>query len=60
MLDKKSEQFEKKENALAKREEELAKMREDVAKLNEQRVQELERISGLNLRTSKRIFVKNC
>ena len=36
------------------------KQKEEVAKLNQQRVQELERISGLNLRTSKRIFVKNC
>lgn len=58
MLDKKSEQFEKKENALAKREEELAKMREDVAKLNEQRVQELERISGLTSEQAKEYLLK--
>ncbi|MBQ3546772.1 MAG: ribonuclease Y [Lachnospiraceae bacterium] len=57
-LDKKSEQIEKKESALSKREEELAKMREDVAKLNEQRVQELERISGLTSEQAKEFLLK--
>ena len=57
-LDKKSEQMEKKENAIAKREEEVSKMREDVAKLNEQRVQELERISGLTSEQAKDYLLK--
>ena len=57
-LDKKSEQMEKKENALMRREEEVAKMREDVAKLNEQRLQELERISGLTSEQAKEYLLK--
>ncbi|MDY2608614.1 MAG: Rnase Y domain-containing protein, partial [Lachnospiraceae bacterium] len=57
-LDKKAEQIERKEGSLAKREEELAKMREDVAKLNEQRVQELERISGLTSEQAKEYLLK--
>ena len=57
-LDKKAEQMEKKESSLSKREEELAKMREDVAKLNEQRVQELERISGLTSEQAKEFLLK--
>ena len=57
-LDKKAEQMERKEGSLAKREEELAKMREDVAKLNEQRVQELERISGLTSEQAKEYLLK--
>ena len=57
-LDKKSEQMEKKENALLKRGEEVAKMREDVAKLNEQRLQELERISGLTSEQAKEYLLK--
>ncbi len=50
--------MEKKENALMKREEEVAKMREDVAKLNEQRLQELERISGLTSEQAKEYLLK--
>ena len=57
-LDKKAEQMERKEGSLAKHEEELAKMREDVAKLNEQRVQELERISGLTSEQAKEYLLK--
>ena len=57
-LDKKAEQMERKEGSLVKREEELAKMREDVAKLNEQRVQELERISGLTSEQAKEYLLK--
>ena len=48
-VDKKSDAIEKKESVLAAREEEIAKQKEEIAKLNEQRVQELERISGLTL-----------
>lgn len=57
-LDKKADQMEKKENFLSKREEEVAKMREDVAKLNEQRIQELERISGLTSEQAKEFLLK--
>ena len=57
-LDKKSDQMEKKENAILRREEDLAKMREDVTKLNEQRLQELERISGLTSEQAKEYLLK--
>lgn len=57
-LDKKSDLIEKKEGSLAKKEEELAKMRDDIAKLNEQRVQELERISGLTSEQAKEYLLK--
>jgi ribonuclease Y len=57
-LDKKAEQMERRENSLNKREEEVAKIREDVAKLNEQRIQELERISGLTSEQAKEFLLK--
>ena len=57
-VDKKSETIEKKEASLASKEEELAKQREDIAKLNEQRVQELERISGLTSEQAKDYLLK--
>ena len=57
-LDKKSEQIEKKENSLVKKEEELAKMCSEIANLNEQRVQELERISGLTSEQAKEYLLK--
>ena len=46
-IDKKTDAIEKKEAYLAKREEEMRKQKEEISRLNEQRVQELERISGL-------------
>ena len=46
-IDKKAEAIEKREASLASKEESLNKMKDEVSKLNEQRVQELERISGL-------------
>ena len=46
-IDKKADALEKKEASLTAREKELSKQKAEVAKLNEQRVQELERISGL-------------
>ena len=52
-VDKKSDAIEKKESVLAAREEELAKQKAEIAKLNEQRVQELERISGLTSEQAK-------
>ena len=52
-IDKKAESIEKKEVSLTAREEELAKQRAIVARLNEERVQELERISGLTSEQAK-------
>ena len=52
-IDKKSDAIEKKEASLVAREEELAKQREEISKLNEQRLQELERISGLTSEQAK-------
>lgn len=46
-IDKRSEQIERKEQSLHAREESLSKKSKEVERLNEQRVQELERISGL-------------
>ncbi|MBO5342595.1 MAG: ribonuclease Y [Lachnospiraceae bacterium] len=57
-VDKKLEAIEKKETALAAREEELAKQKEIISKLNEQRVQELERISGLTSEQAKDYLLK--
>lgn len=57
-LDKKSELIEKKENVLATKEEELNKVKSEVEKLNEQRLQELERISGLTSEQAKEYLLK--
>ncbi len=57
-VDKKLEAIEKKETALAAKEEELAKQREIISKLNEQRLQELERISGLTSEQAKEHLLK--
>lgn len=57
-VDKKLETIEKKETALAAKEEELAKQREIISKLNEQRLQELERISGLTSEQAKEHLLK--
>ncbi|MBQ7765815.1 MAG: ribonuclease Y [Lachnospiraceae bacterium] len=57
-VDKKLDSIEKKENALAAKEEELAKQKEIISKLNEQRVQELERISGLTSEQAKEYLLK--
>ncbi len=56
-LDRKVENVEKKEAALAEREEQLAADREEVDKLNEQRLQELERISGLTSEQAKEFLL---
>lgn len=58
-LDKKSEQIEKKEHMLSSKEEELEKQKEEVAHLNEQRLQELERISGLTSEQAKEYLLKS-
>ncbi len=57
-IDKKADAIEKKEASLAAREESLAKQREEIAKLNEQRLQELERISGLTSEQAKDYLMK--
>ena len=57
-VDKKAEAIEKKEAGLAAREAEIAKQREEVSKLNEQRIQELERISGLTSEQAKEYLLK--
>ena len=57
-VDKKAEAIEKKEAGLASREAEIAKQREEVSKLNEQRLQELERISGLTSEQAKDYLLK--
>jgi len=57
-IDKKADAIEKKESSLAQKEDSLNKMKEEVAKLNEQRVQELERISGLTSDQAKEYLLK--
>ena len=57
-VDKKLEAIEKKETALAAKEEDLAKQKEVISKLNEQRLQELERISGLTSEQAKEYLLK--
>ena len=57
-IDKKSDAIEKREASLAAKEEVLAKQKEEIAKLNEQRVQELERISGLTSDQAKDYLLK--
>ena len=57
-VDKKLETLERREQSLQSKEEALAKKREEVNKLNEQRVQELERISGLTSEQAKEYLLK--
>ncbi len=57
-LDKKTDALEKREAEFAKKEVTLVKQREEVAKLNQQRVQELERISGLTSEQAKEFLLK--
>ena len=57
-IDKKSDAMEKREASLSAREEELSRQREEVSKLNEQRLQELERISGLTSEQAKEYLLK--
>ena len=57
-VDKKLEQLERREQSLASREDSLAKKKEEVNKLNEQRVRELERISGLTSEQAKEYLLK--
>ncbi|MBQ6128054.1 MAG: ribonuclease Y [Lachnospiraceae bacterium] len=57
-VDKKLEQIERREQSLASREDSLARKKEEVNKLNEQRVRELERISGLTSEQAKEYLLK--
>ena len=57
-IDRKTDVIEKKEASLLTREEELSKQKEAIAKLNEERVQELERISGLTSEQAKDYLLK--
>ena len=58
-LDKKLESIEKREAGFIAREEELNRQKAEIAKLNEERVQELERISGLTSEQAKEYLLKN-
>ena len=57
-LDKKLEALEKREAEYTAKERAVNKQKEEVAKLNQQRVQELERISGLTSEQAKEILFK--
>jgi len=57
-LDKKIEAIEKREANFTVKEEELNKQKAEIAKLNEQRIQELERISGLTSEQAKEYLLK--
>jgi ribonuclease Y len=57
-IDKKSDAIERREQSLAAREESLNKMKDEVSRLNEQRLQELERISGLTSEQAKDYLLK--
>ena len=58
-VDKKAESLERRENHLAARETELKKKEKHVDELQEQRVQELERISGLTSEEAKDFLLKS-
>ena len=57
-LDKKMEAIEKREAGFIAREEELSRQKAEIAKLSEERVQELERISGLTSEQAKEYLIK--
>lgn len=57
-VEKRSDAIEKRETGLNVREEALAKKSAEVAKLNEQRLQELEKISGLTSEQAKEYLLK--
>ncbi len=57
-IDKKADAIEKREASLTAREDSLNRLKEEVSKLNEQRVQELERISGLTSEQAKDYLLK--
>ncbi len=57
-VEKRSDALEKREQSLNSREADLNKKSEEIAKLNEQRLQELERISGLTSEQAKDFLLK--
>ncbi len=57
-LDKKIDAIEKREAGFVAKEEELNRQRAEIAKLSEERVQELERISGLTSEQAKEYLLK--
>ncbi len=57
-IDKKADALEKREAGLTAREDALNKMKVEISKLNEQRLQELERISGLTSEQAKDYLLK--
>ena len=57
-VDKKLEAIEKREAGFTVKEEELKKQKIEISKLNEQRLQELERISGLTSEQAKEYLLK--
>ena len=57
-IERKAESLEKKENSIKVKEEELADAKAKVDKLSEQRLQELERISGLTSEQAKEFLLK--
>lgn len=57
-LDKKLESIERREAGFAAKEEEINKQKSQIAKLNEERLQELERISGLTSEQAKEYLLK--
>lgn len=57
-LDKKLESIERREAGFAAKEEEINKQKTQIAKLNEERLQELERISGLTSEQAKEYLLK--
>ena len=57
-VEKRTEAIERREQSLSAREENLNKKTEEVAKLNEQRLQELEKISGLTSDQAKEYLLK--
>ena len=58
-IDKKYDAAEKREQSLTAREKELEKVKAEVTKLNEQRIQELERISGLTSEQAKDLLLQS-
>ncbi|MCQ2498650.1 MAG: ribonuclease Y [Lachnospiraceae bacterium] len=57
-IDKKAETLDKKIAALNSKEEALEKEKQEISKLNEQRIQELERISGLTSEQAKEYLLR--
>ena len=58
-LDKKSDSMEKKEDALQRKEDEVTRMQEKIEALHEQKMAELERISGLTYEDAKELLLNN-